>query len=267
MGERLGERETELVVAEVFGEDQARHLVGGRRSAVECGAHHREPLLVVSQKLIYTPVEVVKERAVAREHHIDAEPLQPFKRGQVAFERVRGRISPEPYIRGDVEQYLVARKEEPPTLVVQDEVVVRVTGRVDHARLVVSQQNHVSGMQGLDPLGEAHAEPRGAGRCLCGLLVHAVLDQELHEGLRTTCRVPDVLGVLDLPGEHPYRRPGALLQPAGEPDVIGVQVSHYNLGDVALQVKPDLGGACLPRLPRRWVVEARIYYRPPILAH
>src|SRR3712207_8898577 len=47
VGERLGEREPELVVGKLLGEDHAGHLVGGQGPPVEHRAHDREPLLVV----------------------------------------------------------------------------------------------------------------------------------------------------------------------------------------------------------------------------
>src|SRR3712207_8799144 len=51
VGERLGEREPELVVAQFLGEDPAGHLVRGQGLAVEHRAHDREPLLVVPDQL------------------------------------------------------------------------------------------------------------------------------------------------------------------------------------------------------------------------
>src|SRR5829696_9070971 len=66
VGEGLGEREAELVVAQVVGEDAARDLERRRRLAAEEGMYHRQTFLVVQQKLVYAPVQVVEERAVPR---------------------------------------------------------------------------------------------------------------------------------------------------------------------------------------------------------
>src|SRR5215211_3114772 len=85
MGERLGERETELVVAEVLRGDPARDLKRGCRSPVKNRMHDRKPFFVVPQKLVYAAVEVVEERPVPREDDLHAQPSQPFQGLEVAF--------------------------------------------------------------------------------------------------------------------------------------------------------------------------------------
>jgi hypothetical protein len=85
MGERLGEREPELVVAEVFWEDPMRDLEGRCRSPIESGVHHRKPFLVVPQKLIDASVEVVEKRPVSREDEIHTEASQAFEGSHVAL--------------------------------------------------------------------------------------------------------------------------------------------------------------------------------------
>ena len=70
VGERLGEREAELVVGEVLGEDAARDLEGRRGGRP--GLRVRKALLVVREELVYAPVQVVKEQAVTREDEVHA---------------------------------------------------------------------------------------------------------------------------------------------------------------------------------------------------
>src|SRR5215203_2007949 len=264
VGQRLGEREAELMGGEVLGEDAARDLEGRCRLAVEGGEHCREALLVVREEFVYAPVHVVKKRTVPREDEIHAKAPQPFKGIEVAPERPRGRVGPEPDVRRDLEQQVVSGEQELASLVVQDEVKIGVAWRVHHPRLAASELERVSRPQWDQALRQADAELRGPGRRFRRLRVHAVADQIPHEVFRSPVRVPDVTGVLDLSLEHPDWRPTPLFQPAGESYVIRVQVRHDDPPQVTLEVQTNLCGADLPGSAGWRIVEAWVYDRPPV---
>src|SRR5829696_5832082 len=97
--------------------------------------HNREALFVVEDKLVYPPVEVVEEPAVPREDEVDVQAAQALDRVEVPFQGPRGCVGPEADVRCDLEQQMVPGEEEPPPLVVQNEMKVRMTGGVNHPRL------------------------------------------------------------------------------------------------------------------------------------
>src|SRR5215217_484785 len=124
VGERLGEREAERVIGEILGENAARDLEWRRRPPVEGCEHYREALFMVREELVDTPFQVVKERTVPGEDEVHVQTPQARNRVEVTPERPRGRIWPQPYVRSDLEQEVVSGEQEPPSLVVQDEVKI-----------------------------------------------------------------------------------------------------------------------------------------------
>src|SRR5215218_7336763 len=141
-----------------------------------------------------------------------------------------------------------------------------MSGRMYDPRLAISQLDNLFRLEGGQALGQADAEPRGTGRRLRRSRVHAVADQEPHEALGAPRRIPNVAGVLDLPLEHPNRRPAPLLEPAGKPDMVRVKMGyHYSL-HVVVQAQSHLCRPRLPGLTGRRVIEAGIYDCPPIRA-
>src|SRR5215210_5339865 len=161
---------------------------------------------------------------------------------------------------------MVSGEEKSSPLVVQDEVEVRVSRGVQDPGFAISERDLISVTERDQVFRHADAEPR----CPCGRpsrpFVHPVAHQISDETLRAPLGVPDVAGVLDLTLQHPDRRPAPLLQPAGEPDVIRVQVRHYYALHAPIQIQANLCGALLPGLARRGIVEAGVYDRPPVAA-
>ena len=73
---------------------------------------------------------VVEERAVTRKDEVHVQTSQPSQGAEVALQGPRRRVGPQPDVRGDVQQQMVSGEEEPPVLVEQNEVEVRVPRRV-----------------------------------------------------------------------------------------------------------------------------------------
>jgi hypothetical protein len=164
VGERLCEGEAELVLAQLVREDPAGNLERGRGTAFEGLPHHREALFVVEDELVYASVEVVEERAVPGEDEVYVQAAQALYGVEVALQGTRGRVAPEADVRCDLEQEMVADEEEPPRLIVQDEVEIRMTGGVDYPRLARPELDPVFGLQGI----------RRSGRRTPSLVVPAV---------------------------------------------------------------------------------------------
>lgn len=161
---------------------------------------------------------------------------------------------------------MITGKEEFSALVVQDEVVVGVAGRVDDARLEIPESELIIGMEGDHTFGDADAEVGGGRGWPRRPFVHTVAHEEPHELVDVPRRVPHVAGVLDLPGEHEDGRPRALLQPAGEAYVIRMEVGNDDAGDAVLEIEANLRRSGLPRLAGGRVVEAGVYYGPAFVS-
>src|SRR5829696_269504 len=219
---------------------------------------------MVREELVHAPFQVVEERTVPREEEVHVQTPQACNGVEVTPERPRGRVCPQSDVRSDLEQQVVSGEQEPPSLVVQDEVKIRVARRVHDPGLAASELERVSLLQRQQALRQADAEPRGSCRRFSRLRVHAVADQVPYKVFCSPVRVPDATGVLDLPFEHPDRRPATLFQPTGEPYVIRVQMCHDDPCQVTLQVQANLSCASLPRLTGRRIVEAGVYDRPPV---
>jgi hypothetical protein len=79
---------------------------------------------MVREELVDTPFQVVKERTVPGEDEVHIQTPQARNRVEVTPERPWGRIWPQPDVRSDLEQEVVSGEQEPPSLVVQDEVKI-----------------------------------------------------------------------------------------------------------------------------------------------
>src|SRR5215217_8000038 len=61
---------------------------------------------------------------VSREDEVHVQIPQACNGVEVTPERPRGRVCPQPDVRSDLEQQVVSGEQEPPSLVVQDEVKI-----------------------------------------------------------------------------------------------------------------------------------------------
>jgi hypothetical protein len=160
---------------------------------------------------------------------------------------------------------VVGREEHLSSLVVQHDLIVRVSGGVEDAGrsgaelylLSLLQREYLSRERQLRP--HLRRGPFGERP------VHAASDQVSRER-RVVGVIPDLAGVLDLTLQHVHRRPRTLLQPASEPQMVGVKVRNDDAPHVSVEIQPDLPDPALPDLPPLRVIISGIDNRPALVS-
>ena len=126
---------------------------------------------------------------------------------EVAGERVRLRVRPEPYVGCDAEQHVVAGEEHALRLVVECELVVGVAGGVDDASRSASEREPILRPQRQHFLRQRQVRSHRGGGRLGSLTGHAVPDQVLDERLLSFELFPEPARKGDLLLQHVYWRP------------------------------------------------------------
>src|ERR671917_692009 len=239
--------------------------MGGLRPVGDLSPHRLQPFFVVEHQLPYPAVQVVEDGPVSGEYEVCAEAARVFQRLQVAGERVRFGLGPEPDVRGDPEQQVVRGEEYAARLVVKHYLVVRVPRNVDDAnRSLPHRQLFTGADRNYLPRQRQGVTHHGGGR-FGGRLRHPVPDQVPDEwsDIRGT---PEFADEGDLTLHHVDWRPCPFLQPARRPDVVGVEVRHHDLVHVPPEVAAQSGCPTLPRRAGRRVVIARVHEGPAVVA-
>ena len=157
---------------------------------------------------------------------------------------------------------MVRGEEDAARLVVQHDLVVRVPRNVDDANRSLPHRQLLTGTDRNHLLRQRQGVTHYGGGRVGGHLRHPVPDQVLDE--RSDFRgPPEFAGEGDLTLHHADRRPGLLPQPPRRPDVVGMEVRHYDPFHVPSEIAADSGCPTLPRRAGRRVVVACVQEGPP----
>src|SRR5215211_4125269 len=206
MGEGFGERETSLVEGEGPAEDDAGDLVRGSWAVFDNAPHRLKTFLMVEDQLSDSAVQVVKDGSVAGEHEVRVEAAHAVEGLQVAGQRMRVGLRPEPDVGGDPEQQVVRGEQDAPRLVVEHDLVVRVPRGVDDASDALPERQLFVGTEWDHLIWERQGVPDLGGGLPGHVAVHPVTGQVCLEGPGFR-GAPEFAGEGDLAFHHADRGP------------------------------------------------------------